>query len=156
MTSRERVIESINHRQPDYVPMDLGGCGQTGINASTLYKLHKAYGLPEHPIEICEPFQMLGTVEMDLLKRTGADVIPLWNRGNLMGLSNRMTKPWAMPDGTPVLMPDNFEFDVSDKGDTWVYPQGNRSAPYALHMSALSLNIKLKLPLKIWKCIGRQ
>jgi uroporphyrinogen-III decarboxylase len=136
MTSRERVIEAIHHRQPDYVPLDFGACGQTGISASTLYKLRRAYGLPEHPIEVCEPFQMLGTVEADLLKITGADVLPLWNKGNLMGLSNRLTKPWKMPDGTPVLMPDDFEFDVSEKGDTWVYPCGDRSVPYALHMPA--------------------
>jgi uroporphyrinogen decarboxylase len=39
MNSRERIIAAINHRQQDYVPMDLGGCGQTGINAGTLYAL---------------------------------------------------------------------------------------------------------------------
>ncbi|MDR0654830.1 MAG: methyltransferase [Treponema sp.] len=136
MTSRERVIAAINHREPDYVPMDLGGCGQTGISASTLYRLRKAYGLEEHPIEICEPYQMLGTVEFDLLKKTGADLVPLWNRGNLMGLSNRYTKPWTMPDGTPVLMSDNFEYDTGAKGDIFVYPCGDRTAPYSLHMPA--------------------
>ena len=57
MNSRERVIAALNHQEPDYVPMDLGGCGQTGMNASTLYKLRKAYGLDEHPIKIVEPLQ---------------------------------------------------------------------------------------------------
>jgi len=71
MTSRERIIAAINHKEPDYVPLDLGGCGQTGISASTLYRLRKAYGLKEHPIEICEPLQMLGTVEKDLLSSGG-------------------------------------------------------------------------------------
>jgi hypothetical protein len=79
---------------------------------------------------------MLGTVEPDLLQKIGADVLPLWNRGNLLGLSNRMTQNWIMPDGTPVLMPDNFEYDVDEKGDTWVYPSGDRAAPYSLHMPA--------------------
>jgi hypothetical protein len=136
MTSRERVIAAINHRQPDYVPLDLGGCGQTGISASTLYRLRKAYGLAEHPIRICEPYQMLGTVEPDLLKKIGADVVPLWNRGNLLGLSNRYTKPWTMPDGTPVFMSDNFEYDTGAQGDIFVYPCGDRTAPYSLHMPA--------------------
>ena len=136
MNSRERVICAISHQEPDYPPLDLGACGQTGINASTLYRLRKAYNLQEHPIEICEPLQMLGTVEEDLLKKIGVDVIPLWNRGNLIGLSNRMTKFWNMPDGTPVLMPENFKFDISDKDDILVYPCGDRSAPYSLHMPA--------------------
>jgi uroporphyrinogen-III decarboxylase len=134
MTSRERIIAAINHQEPDYVPLDLGGCGQTGISASTLYRLRKAYGLKEHPMEICEPLQMLGTVEKDLLEKIGADVVPLYNNGNLMGLSSKLTKPWKMSDGTPVLMPVNFEYDVSPSGDIMVYPCGDRSAPYSLHM----------------------
>ena len=136
MNSRDRVLCAISHKEPDYPPLDLGGCGQTGINASTLYKLRKFYGLPEHPIEINEPLQMLGVVEEDLLKKIGADVVPLWNNANLLGLSTRMTKPWTMSDGTPLFMPENFEFDVSEKGDTMVYPCGDRSAPYALQMPA--------------------
>jgi hypothetical protein len=136
MNSRERVIEAINHRQPDYVPMDLGGCGQTGINASSLYLLRKAYGLDEHPIKICEPLQLLGEVELDLIQKIGADVISLPNRGNFMGLSNRLEKTWNMPDGTPTVMPDNFEYDILETGEIMVYPCGDRSAPYATHMPA--------------------
>ena len=52
MNSRERVLAAINHREPDKVPMDLGGCGQTGINASSLYHLREAFGLPPHPLHI--------------------------------------------------------------------------------------------------------
>jgi hypothetical protein len=51
-----------------------------------------------------------------------------------MGLSGNITKPWKMSDGTPVLMSDNFEFDIDGKGDTWVFPRGDRKAPYSLHM----------------------
>jgi hypothetical protein len=133
MTSRQRVIEAINHRQGDYVPLDIGGCGQTGINASALYALRRAYGLPERPVEICEPMQLLGTVEPDLLARIGADVAPLWNRSNMFGLSGPREKRWDMPDGTPTLMSADFEYDVAANGYTMVYPCGDRSAPYALH-----------------------
>ncbi|WP_373216674.1 uroporphyrinogen decarboxylase family protein [Ruminococcus sp. 5_1_39BFAA] len=135
MTSRERLIAAINHQEPDYVPLDLGSNGQTGMSASTLYRLRKAYGLDEHPIRISEPFQLLGEVEEDLLKKVGADVVPLWNRGNLLGLSNNYTKPWKMTDQTPVWMPDNFEYDLDEKGDTFVYPCGDRCAPYSAHMT---------------------
>ena len=136
MNSRERVRSAINHKQPDYTPLDLGGCGQTGMNASTLYKLRKAYGLAEHPITVVEPYQMLGNIEFDLLEKVGADVVPLWNPSNLMGTSNRMTKRWNMPDGTPTFMSDNFEYDADAQGNTFVYPQGDRTVPYSLHMPA--------------------
>ncbi|MDR1949636.1 MAG: methyltransferase, partial [Spirochaetaceae bacterium] len=135
MTSRERILESINHREPDYVPLDIGGCGQTGINAGTLYALRRAYGLEDRPIEICEPMQLLGTVEPDLLRKMGVDVVPLWNRGNMFGLSGPKTKRWDMPDGTPTLMPSDFEYDVAENGYTMVYPCGDRRVPYSLHMT---------------------
>lgn len=135
MNSRERVRLSLSHKEPDAVPVDFGGCGQTGINASTLYQLRKYYGLPEKDIEIIEPYQMLGAVDEDLRKKLGVDILPLWNPTNLMGTSMHHSKPWKMPDGTPVLMSDNFEYDETPKG-TFVYPQGDRTAPCSLHMPA--------------------
>ncbi len=134
MNSRERVRAALRHEQPDRVPVDLGGCGQTGINASTLYKLRQAYNLPQHPLKICEPYQLLGEVEQDLLEKVGADVLPLWNPGNLMGTTGAVRKPWAFPDGTPVLMAQDFQYDVTESGDTFVYPQGDRTAAYSLHL----------------------
>jgi len=134
LNSRERIRLAINHKQPDYVPLDFGGCGQTGINASTLYKLRAYYGLKQRPIKVVEPFQMLGEIEPDLLEKVGGDVVPLYNPGNFMGTSNRLTKPWSMPDGTPVLMADNFECYTDEKGKTFVYPRGDRNAQPSFQM----------------------
>lgn len=39
MTSRQRILKAINHEQPDKTPVDFGAMPQTGINASTLFKL---------------------------------------------------------------------------------------------------------------------
>lgn len=133
MTSRERVRMALQHKDPDYIPFDLGGCGQTGMNASTLYKLRKGLGLEERPIEICEPYQLLGAIDEDVRKALGVDVVPLWNPTNLMGTSEKHTKLWHMPDGTPVLMSDNFEYDEKENG-VFVYPQGDRTVPYSLHL----------------------
>ena len=134
MTSRERVVAAINHKAPDRVPMDLGGSAQTGINASTLYKLRIAYGLPVHPIRICEPIQMLGEVEPDLLSLIGVDVIPLWNPGNGMGVINDLTQPWKMPDGTPVVMAKEFVYTATENGDTFAYPCGDSTVEPSYHM----------------------
>ena len=38
MTSRERVISSLSHREPDKVPLDLGSTLITGIHVSDVYK----------------------------------------------------------------------------------------------------------------------
>jgi hypothetical protein len=78
MNSRARVIAAINHRQPDRCPIDLAATAQTGMNASTLYRLRKALGLDAHPIRIIEPAQMLGDPGEDLLKLVGSDVVGLF------------------------------------------------------------------------------
>jgi len=135
MTSKERVIAALNHQQPDKMPFDLGGCGQTGMNASTLYRLRQALGLDNHPIKVCEPYQILGEIEWDMINRLGVDVLPLWNRGSLMGISNtNITKPWQLADGTPLLMDQEFEYDVDSRGYTMVYCCGDRPEDYCVQM----------------------
>lgn len=136
MTSRERLIATLNHKQPDRVVLDLGATSQTGINASTLYRLREALGLEQHPIRIIEPGQMLGEVEEDVRRAVGADVVGLWNVGNFYGYQNKDWKPWQMDDGTPVLMGGGFAYDQDEKGTKWVYPHGNRSAEYCAMMPA--------------------
>lgn len=136
MTSRERIIATIHHRQPDKVPSDLGATGQTGMNASTLYRLRKALGLEEHPVEITEIFQMLGRVDEDLMHCTGSDVIGLNNPGNMFGVPDGPFKPFAMPDGTPTLIAEGNQYDRREDGSIYMYPQGNRSVPPSGHMPA--------------------
>jgi len=134
MTGRERLELAINHRQSDRAPIDFGACGQTGIHASTIYRLREALGLPKKPIKIIEPFQMLGEVDEDLRQAMGADIIGLWGTGTMFGYKNENWKPWMMFDGTPVMMGGGFEYDVGENGDVYVYPQGNRNAPYSMCM----------------------
>ena len=131
MTGRERLIATLNHQQPDRTVIDLGGTSQTGINASTLYRFRKALGLPEKPIKITEPGQLLGEVDYDVINAVGADVIGLLNPVNFFGYKNENWKPWQMDDGTPVLMGGGFEYDEDEKGTKFVYPQGDRTAEYS-------------------------
>ena len=136
MNSRERVLAAINHRQPDRVPVDLGATGQTGMSASTMYRLRKALGLPEKEIEICEMFQLLGKPDQDLLDYVGADVIGIHNPVNMFGVPDGKLKPFIMPDGTPTLVSEHNEYDFSEDGSVYIYPQGNRSVRPSGHMPA--------------------
>lgn len=136
MTSRERILAAINHRQPDRVPIDLGATGQTGISASTLYRLREALGLSRHPIEVAEIFQLLGRVEQDVMDYVGADVIGLNTPFNMFGVPDGNPKPFTMPDGTPTLISGGNEYDIASDGAVYAYPQGNRSVPPSAHMPA--------------------
>ena len=131
MTSRERLIATLNHQTPDRLPLDLGATGQTGINASSLYQLRRALGLPDHRLKIIEPGQLLGEVEQDLLDLLGVDVVGLFNTGNFFGYKNDHWKEWQMDDGTPVWMGGGFTYDTDESGKTYVYPQGDRTAEYS-------------------------
>lgn len=131
MTSRERLMKTLNHQTPDRLPLDLGATSQTGINASSLYQLRRALGLEEHRIKIIEPGQLLGEVDQDLLDLLGVDVVGLFNTTNYFGYKNDNWKKWEMDDGTPVWMGGGFTYDRDDTGKLFVYPQGDRSAEYS-------------------------
>ena len=45
MNSRTRVTTALNHREPDLLPLDLGGSQVSGMHASSVYKLRQALGL---------------------------------------------------------------------------------------------------------------
>lgn len=131
MNSRERVLLTLNHQQADRVPLDLGGCGQTGMHVSTVYLLRQALKLdpPGTPVKVVEPFQMLGEIKPDLRDRLQVDVVGFGGRLNFFGFANEDWKPWTTFDGTPVLVPGLFNTEPDENGDILIYPQGDFSAP---------------------------
>jgi len=77
MTSRERVLTAIRHREPDKVPWDLGGMRSTGMKAMAYAKLRKALGLPQEEIKVYDVGQQLAWIDEDVRKILGIDVIAL-------------------------------------------------------------------------------
>jgi hypothetical protein len=45
LTSRERVLTSLSHRQPDRVPIDFGGTTVTSMHVSCVAALRDYFGL---------------------------------------------------------------------------------------------------------------
>ncbi len=43
--SRRRVLDALNHGQPDRVPVDFGACAVTGMHVSCVAALREHYGL---------------------------------------------------------------------------------------------------------------
>ncbi|HEX9118540.1 MAG TPA: uroporphyrinogen decarboxylase family protein [Anaerolineae bacterium] len=136
MNSRQRVAASLAHRAGDRIPLDLGGCGQTGMHATTVYALRQALHLdpPGTPVKVIEPYQMLGEIAPDLQDRLGVDVVGLATPGTLFGFQNEDWKPWTAWDGTPLLVPGKFNTDPDEHGDLLMYVDGDRSAPPSAKM----------------------
>ena len=131
MNSRERMQLALNHQEPDRVPLDLGGSSVTGMHVSTVYQLRQALALdpPGTPVKVIRPYLMLGEIAPDLIDALGIDTVRLAGRGNMFGFQMERWKEWATFDGTPVLVPEEFNADPEPNGDILQYPQGDKSLP---------------------------
>jgi len=115
MNSRERILCTLRHEQPDRLPVDLGGTRQTGIAASTYHALKQQLGLAS-PTRVFDLYQMLAEVERPVMERFGADVVGLYRPDVAFGIRNERWKPWRMFDGTPVEVPGDFEPVIEENG----------------------------------------
>jgi hypothetical protein len=130
MDSRKRVSLALNHQEPDRIPLDLGGTPTTGMHVSTVYKLRQALELdePGTPVRVIEPFQMLGEIKPDLMEALGVDVVELKLPATMFGFRNQGWKPWTTFDGTPVLVPEDFNTELEPDGSLVQYPFGDKTA----------------------------
>ena len=137
MTPRERIIATINHRQPDKLAVDFGGGFQTGIAVSVVYKLRQELKLdpPGTPVKVTEPYQMLGEVKADLAAALGADTVSLAGTGTMFGFPAAEFKEWNW-HGTPVLVPKDFNTEYEPNGDLLQFPGGDKTVPASGHMPA--------------------
>lgn len=131
MNSRQRVSAALQHKQPDKVPLDLGGSAVTGMHVSSVYLLRQLFklDLPGTPVKVIEPYQLLGEIKPDLMEALGVDVISLPSPRTLFGFCNENWKPWTTFDGTPVLVPEAFNTELEPDGSLLMYPEGDKSVP---------------------------
>ena len=138
MTSRERILAACQHRQPDKLPVDFGGGFQAGIHVSIVYKLRQALGLdrPGTPVKVVEIYQMLGEIAPDLQAALGVDAVSLHGTGTMFGFPQTEFKEWQLADGTPVLVPKDFNTQYEANGDLLQWPANDRSVPPSGRMPA--------------------
>jgi hypothetical protein len=128
-TSKERVLTSLSHRQPDRIPIDFGGTSVTSLHVSCVAALRDYFGLEKKLVKAYEPYQMLGIMDEDLKQAMGVDVEGLYRPKTSFGFHNRDWKPWRMPDGLEILVSEEFRVTIDVNGDILMHPQGDLSAP---------------------------
>jgi len=126
--SRDRLQKTLRHEQPDRIPIDFGGSAVTGVHASCVAALRDYYGLEKRPVRVHEPFQMLALIDEDLRAAMGVDVIGVFARSTMFGFPIERWKSWSF-NGLEVLVPGDFNTITDEKGDTLIYPEGDRSVP---------------------------
>lgn len=127
MNPRERVLCALDHRQPDRVPIDLGGTRQSGIAASAYHALKRHLGIAS-PTQVFDLYQMLAEVERPIMERFGADVVGLYRPEVAFGIRNENWKPWQLFDGTPVEVPGAFQPRTDPDGSLVLYRGDERIA----------------------------
>jgi len=135
MKSRERVEKSLNHLEPDRIPIDFGATPVSGINAGVIHKLRTHYGLKNTPyVKVIEPYQILGEIANDLKEILKVDCIGLLGKKNFFGFENKEWKPWKLFDGTPVMVPRKFNTEICKNGNIYQYPEGDKSIAPSAYM----------------------
>jgi uroporphyrinogen decarboxylase len=74
MNSRERLLTTLNHQEPDRIPYDLGSTQVTGIHEVAYKAWREALGLPPVEIQFSDTVQQLALPDEDLIERLGVDV----------------------------------------------------------------------------------
>ena len=117
MTSRERILSALNHKQPDRLPVDLGCHPSSGINVYAYINLRKYLGLEPRTIYMHDVVQQCVFPDDDILEMFGADAITL---GRNFREDEGYWKGFSWPGGVDVKIPAFA--DVRYIGDDlWLY-----------------------------------
>lgn len=75
MTSRERILAALEHKQPDRVPVDMGATPSSGISAIAYGNLKRHLGITTGHTQIYDVVQQLAQPENAVLDRLKIDVV---------------------------------------------------------------------------------
>lgn len=93
MTSRERVLAALSHRQPDRVPLELGGSIVSGINVQAYDRLKAHLGLNLGPTRLFDRRNQLAWVDEAVLDLLGIDTL------GVTVTVPETARPWTPADG---------------------------------------------------------
>lgn len=110
ISSRERILEAVDHKETDRVPIDLGGTDCSGIALGPYLKFCEHLGVNPAPIYIVDISQQIVVVDDEVADKVGSDAKVIWH------LPDEWRDGHAY-DGTPVKYPANFNPQTLPNGD---------------------------------------
>lgn len=105
MTSRERILRTIAHQEPDRIPVDLGATPSSGISAIAYHRLKRYLGTEGGHTRIYDVVQQLAQPEEEILDRFGIDVVDV---GRTFNTDSSDWYDIVLADGTPAQYPKWF------------------------------------------------
>jgi uroporphyrinogen decarboxylase len=118
LTSRERVVRTLNREPVDRMPIDLGAHPSSGISAFAYKNLREHLGLDPGKIWVHDTVQMLACVDEDIRRRFHIDTIQLEPEWPTL-------KPWSPRPGCTFQMPTSMPLELTPQGD-WIVQRNNQ------------------------------
>lgn len=144
MTKRERVLRSIQHKEPDKMPVDLGAMRSTGITAVAYSRLKKYLGIRKGHTYVYDVVQQLAQPEQAILDYVESDVVDL---GRAFLTEGGDWKEFTLPDGSPAKIPSYAGFIPHEGG--WLAKNEDSDIIGAMPKDAYYLS-QTQFPLKDW------
>lgn len=120
MTSRERVISSILHKQPDRVAIDLGATPSSGISAVAYNNLKKYLSMESAHNRVYDVVQQVTQPEDDILEKFSVDVLDI---GRAFNTADSDWHEATLPDGSNAEYPSWFKPVRQPDGSFYAYIQ---------------------------------
>jgi uroporphyrinogen decarboxylase len=105
MTARERVLDAVEHREPDGLPVDLGSTPSSGISAVAHANLVRHLGLRDQRTRVYDVVQQLAQPSDELLDRLRIDALDI---GRTFNDRDEDWHPMTLPSGIEVEIPAWF------------------------------------------------
>jgi uroporphyrinogen decarboxylase len=130
MTCRERIIMSIEHREPDRVPVDLGSTPSSGISAIAYANLLKFLDIKSIKTKVYDVVQQLAQPDDIILDKFKIDVI---DTGRTFNTKDSDWYSIKLSDGNQALYPKWFHPEKQSDGSFKAY---NKNGEYVAKMPA--------------------
>ncbi len=113
MSSRQRILDAVAHREPERVPLDLGATPSSGISAIAYNQLKSELGIDPGPTRVYDVVQQLAWPDDEVLDRFGVDVLDIGR------VYNAAAEDWydiELRDGSPAQYPSWFRPQAREDG----------------------------------------
>lgn len=118
MNSRERVLASLSHQQPDRVPVDCNAHRSSGMAVQAYKNLREYLGLPKSELYLYDVIQQLVIIEDDVLDYFNIDVVQL---GYEYYKDPNYWKNWTHHNGETYKIPKYIDIQKNANGDFVLY-----------------------------------
>ena len=115
MNARERVLTSVDHHEPDGLPVDLGSTPSSGISAVAHANLVTRLGVADQRTRVYDVVQQLAQPSDELLEHLRIDAVDI---GRTFNPSDEDWKPMTLPSGLQVEIPAWFQ-PVHQEDGAW-------------------------------------